>query len=52
MILTINGGSSKLNKISIGVEFRRVEYDVETSAKAIEHSLLPDEFAQALRIAK
>ncbi len=52
VILTINGESSNIDKDSVGVEFKRVEYDVEGSAKAIEDSLLPDEFAQALRIAK
>ena len=31
------------------VEFRRVEYDVESSAKAIESSLLPNEFADSIR---
>lgn len=34
---------------SVGVEFRRVEYDVERAAKAIEESTLPSEFAHYLR---
>lgn len=51
VILILNENSSSLNKGSIQVEFRRVEYDVEASAKAIEESLLPDEFAERLRSA-
>jgi putative phosphoesterase len=33
----------------VDVEFRRVEYDVEQTAKAIEDSTLPSEFADYLR---
>jgi predicted phosphodiesterase len=51
-ILTITPASSILNKSSIQVEFRRFEYDIEASAKAIKNSLLPTEFADALRLAK
>ena len=52
VILTITPDSSILNKNSIQVEFRRFDYDIEASAKAIENSLLPTEFADALRLAK
>lgn len=52
VMLTINAESSVNDKESVKVEFRRFEYDVEKSAKAIESSLLPDEFAEALRLAK
>ena len=52
VILTIAADSSISNKNSIQVEFRRFDYDVESSAKAIENSLLPTEFADALRLAK
>lgn len=52
VMLTLNRNSSVLDKDSIHVEFRRVEYDVEKAAKAIETSLLPSEFAEALRLAK
>jgi putative phosphoesterase len=52
VILTIIPDSSILNKDCLQVEFRRFEYDVEASAKAIENSLLPGEFADALRLAK
>lgn len=33
----------------IGVEFRRVEYDIEAAIRAIRESDLPDEFAEYLR---
>ena len=33
----------------LGVEFRRVPYDIERAAQAIEASEMPDEFAQMLR---
>jgi len=51
VILHLNTESATANKSSIEIEFRRVEYDVEASAKAIENSLLPKEFADALRLA-
>jgi putative phosphoesterase len=51
VILIVNENSSSLNKDSIQVQFRRVEYDVEASAKAIEESPLPNEFAERLRSA-
>lgn len=49
VLLTLNEGSSCKNKTSIGIEFRRVEYDVEAAIKALEESPLPNEFAEALR---
>lgn len=52
VVLKLDRNSSVLDKDNIQVEFRRVEYDVEQAAKAIESSLLPDEFAEALRLAK
>jgi len=52
VILTIAADSSISNKNSIQVEFRRFDYNVESSAKMIENSLLPGEFADALRLAK
>jgi hypothetical protein len=48
-MLTINDKSSILNKDSIQVEFIRFDYDVETAAKAVEESPLPNEFADMLR---
>lgn len=49
VMLTINNNSSILNKDSIKVEFIRFNYDVEVAAKAVEESILPNEFAEMLR---
>lgn len=49
VLLTLNEKSSVLDKESIEVEFIRFDYDVEKAAKAIEDSLLPDEYADMLR---
>ena len=48
-MLTINDNSSVLDKDSIQVEFIRFNYDIETAAKAVEESPLPNEFADMLR---
>jgi diadenosine tetraphosphatase ApaH/serine/threonine PP2A family protein phosphatase len=48
-IITLEAHSSKKKKDSISVEFIRFEYDVDTAAKAIENSPLPNEFADMLR---
>jgi len=52
VILHLNADSSTANTDSTEIEFRRVEYDVEASVKAILESPLPMEFADALRLAK
>ena len=52
VLLTINSELSKENKNSLEVEFVRFEYDVEKAAKAVEDSILPNAYAEALRIAK
>lgn len=52
VIITIAPDSSISDKNSIQIEFRRFDYDVESSAKMIENSLLPGEFADGLRLAK
>ena len=52
VMLTLDKDTSILTEDNIKVEFRRVDYDVEASAKLIEDSLLPDEFAEALRKAR
>ncbi|WP_322975128.1 metallophosphoesterase family protein [Pedobacter sp. MC2016-05] len=52
VIITITPDSSISDKNNIQVEFRKFDYDVESSAKMIENSLLPGEFAVALRLAK
>jgi predicted phosphodiesterase len=49
VMLTINDNSSILDKDSIQVEFIRFNYDIETAAKAVEESPLPNEFADMLR---
>lgn len=43
---------SAKNSASLHVEFRRVAYDVEKAARAIEASVFPNSFAQALRLAE
>ena len=49
VMLTLTDNSTLTDKDSIKAEFIRVSYDVERSAKAIEESPLPKEFAEALR---
>ena len=49
VLLTLNENSSKFDKSSIEVEFIRVAYDVEKAAKAVEESILPNEYADMLR---
>jgi predicted phosphodiesterase len=49
VMLTINDNSSILDKDSIEVKFIRFEYDIEKASKAIEDSILPDEYAEMLR---
>lgn len=49
VIITIDETTSVLDKDSVGVEFVRFEYDIETAAKAVEKSPLPDEYADMLR---
>ncbi len=49
VMLNINENSSILTPESIEMEFIRFEYDVEKAAKAVEASLLPNEYADMLR---
>lgn len=49
VMLTLDEHSNLTDSGSINVEFVRFGYDVETAAKAIEDSPLPDEFADRLR---
>jgi predicted phosphodiesterase len=49
VIITLTNGSKLTDIESVNIEFIRFEYDVEASAKAIENSPLPDEFADRLR---
>jgi putative phosphoesterase len=49
IILTINDSSNTHVAESIGVEFIRFNYDIEKAARAIEDSLLPNDYAESLR---
>ncbi|MGB8192700.1 MAG: metallophosphoesterase family protein [Chitinophagaceae bacterium] len=49
VILTIDETSATMDKSTIQVEFIRFDYDIEKAAKAVEHSPLPDEYAEMLR---
>lgn len=49
VMLTIHENSSILDKESIQVEFIRFEYNIEKAAKAVEESILPNEYAENLR---
>ena len=52
VIMTLDDNLSKFNKDSVKTEFRRIEYDVEKAARAVEDSPLPNAYANALRFAK
>lgn len=52
VILHIDQNTSKSLKDSLKVEFVRFEYDVEKAAKAVEKSVLPNAYAEALRVAR
>ena len=49
VMLTINENSSVVDKTSIQAEFIRFSYDTERAAKAVEESILPNEYADMLR---
>lgn len=48
-ILEFDDNLSVFNDKGIKVKFRRVDYDIESAAKAIEKSRLPDAYAYSLR---
>jgi putative phosphoesterase len=52
VVLHINDRSNTADRDSILVEFIRFSYDVEQAARAVEGSMLPQAFAEALRVAK
>ncbi len=52
VILTLNERLTRNDHNSIEVEFVRFEYEVEKAAGAVEGSILPNAYAQALREAK
>lgn len=49
VILHIDSEVSASNKDALKVEFKRVEYDVEQAARAVEDSVLPNKYANNLR---
>jgi len=51
VILTLDSSLSRRNHQSVQVEFVRFEYDVEKAARAVEDSILPNAYAEALRVA-
>lgn len=49
VMLELDETSSVLNPESIKVDFIRFEYDIETAARAVEESILPNDYAENLR---
>lgn len=49
IIMTINDDSNVTVAESVVVEFIRFDYDIEKAAKAVEESILPNEYANMLR---
>jgi diadenosine tetraphosphatase ApaH/serine/threonine PP2A family protein phosphatase len=49
VILIINTDSIISKNDSVEIEFIRFEYDLEKAAKAVEESILPNEYADMLR---
>ncbi len=52
VLIHVDENLARSKKNSISVDFIRFEYDVEKAAKAVEESLLPNAYAEALRIAR
>ncbi len=52
VIMTIDESLSNFRNDSVRTEFRRIDYNVEKAATAVEESRLPDAYAEALRKAK
>ena len=49
VVITVNEWMKPADKENIMVEFIRFDYDVEKAAKAIEESILPNDYADMLR---
>ena len=49
VIIDLNNHTSMLNEKSLNIEFIRFNYNIEKAAKAVEDSILPNEFANNLR---
>ena len=52
VIMQLNEDTSLNKNNALKVEFKRVEYHVEKAAKAVEESILPNAYAEALRRGK
>lgn len=52
VMMELDASLSTTNSNSIEVTFMRVKYDVEKAAKAVERSQLPNDYAEALRLAR
>lgn len=52
VVMQMDEPFSRFEESPFRLEFRRVEYDIEKAAKAVEESSLPDDYAEALRVAK
>jgi len=52
VLLTLDSIYAENDQDSLKVEFIRFDYDIEKAAKAIENSLLPNDFAEGLRFAR
>ncbi|MEX2335797.1 MAG: metallophosphoesterase family protein [Fulvivirga sp.] len=52
VMLHLNSNLSNYNSDSVSVEFRKIVYDIEKAAKAVEESPLPNAYAEALRKAR
>lgn len=52
VVMELDEPFSKFDEKSLSIDFRRVEYDVEKAAKAVQDSPLPDAYAEALILAK
>ena len=52
VILTVNDQSTLKDPATISIKFVRFAYDVEKAAKAVEESILPNEYAGMLREGK
>ncbi|MBS0000457.1 MAG: metallophosphoesterase family protein, partial [Cyclobacteriaceae bacterium] len=50
--MTIDENLSNFQKESVNVEIRRIDYDIEKAALAVEKSPLPDKYAESLRMAR
>lgn len=50
VLLHLSEHSSPMHSDSLKVEFMRFDYDIEKAATAVEHSILPNDYAVSLRL--